>query len=231
MSSASIGLGAQAPEDGRRAGRGSAAGEGDIIDRLAGVQPGSRLDAIRRHRAAARDNAQRSWQALFEPDEPVPGRVSRAQRLAVAAYVAGLHRQPESARFYADLLGRDDGALADAVASEIDATAAVGPYGHYPAGPLSREDRDSPTYGPSPALRSVAGDALAGALAHAHLLVFHPRDARREHLQALLDLGWSETDIVILSQLVAFLSFQVRVVAGLRVLAASLTVQPLEAAS
>jgi uncharacterized protein YciW len=38
-------------------------------------------------------------------------------------------------------------------------------------------------------------------------------------LRALLDAGWSTTDIVTLSQLVAFLSFQIRVAAGLRALA------------
>jgi uncharacterized protein YciW len=52
-----------------------------------------------------------------------------------------------------------------------------------------------------------------------HLLVFHPRDAEPVALQALLDAGWSTTDIVTLSQIAAFLSFQIRVVAGLRTLA------------
>ena len=51
------------------------------------------------------------------------------------------------------------------------------------------------------------------------MLVFHPRDAAPANLQTLLDAGWSTTDIVTLSQLVAFLAFQIRVVAGLRVLA------------
>ena len=41
-------------------------------------------------------------------------------------------------------------------------------------------------------------------------------------MQALLEAGWSSTAIVTLSQLVAFLSFQVRVVAGLQTLGASL---------
>jgi len=41
-------------------------------------------------------------------------------------------------------------------------------------------------------------------------------------MQALLAAGWSSTAIVTLSQLVAFLSFQVRTVAGLRTLGASL---------
>ena len=44
-------------------------------------------------------------------------------------------------------------------------------------------------------------------------------------MQALLDAGWSTTAIVTLSQLVAFLSFQVRAVAGLRTLGASLGIR------
>jgi CMD domain protein len=64
------------------------------------------------------------------------------------------------------------------------------------------------------------GARLAAAFDHAHLLVFHPRDAAPARLQALLDAGWSTTtDIVTLSQMIAFLSFQIRVAAGLRVLA------------
>jgi uncharacterized protein YciW len=65
----------------------------------------------------------------------------------------------------------------------------------------------------------VLGPRLAAAFAHVHLLVFHPRDAESAALQALLDAGWSTTDIVTLSQTTAFLSFQIRVVAGLRTLA------------
>jgi CMD domain protein len=63
------------------------------------------------------------------------------------------------------------------------------------------------------------GARLTTALDHAHLLIFHPRDAAPASLQALLDAGWSTTDIVTLSQIIAFLSFQIRVAAGLRVLA------------
>jgi uncharacterized protein YciW len=51
------------------------------------------------------------------------------------------------------------------------------------------------------------------------MLVFHPRDADAAALQALLDAGWSTDGIVTLSQLVAFLAFQIRAVAGLRALA------------
>jgi uncharacterized protein YciW len=47
------------------------------------------------------------------------------------------------------------------------------------------------------------------------MLVYHPRDARPATLEAMLDAGWSTTDVVTLSQLVSFLAFQIRVVAGL----------------
>ena len=70
--------------------------------------------------------------------------------------------------------------------------------------------------------KPVLGARLAAALEHAHLLVFRPRDAAPAAMQALLDAGWSTTAIVTLSQLVAFLSFQVRSVVGLRTLGASL---------
>jgi uncharacterized protein YciW len=53
------------------------------------------------------------------------------------------------------------------------------------------------------------------------LLVFRPRDAASTDMKALLAAGWSTTGIVTFSQLVAFLSFQVRVVSGLSTLAAA----------
>ncbi|WP_026871905.1 CMD domain protein [Inquilinus limosus] len=191
----------------------------DVIDLLAGVERGSALDRIRAQRPAARENAQKSWAALFLPEDP--GTVSALERHAVAAFVAALHREPAPARFYAEALAKRDSGLAAAVAVEAERAATEGPYGRYPAGPLSAEDKDGPVHHVSDESRGVLGPRLAAALEHTHLLVFRPRDASAAALQALLDAGWSTTDIVTLSQLVAFLSFQIRVVAGLRALAAA----------
>jgi CMD domain protein len=94
-----------------------------------------------------------------------------------------------------------------------------GPYSSYPTGPLSREDSAGPVYRAGAATRRALGTRLAAAFEHVHMLVFHPRDAAPASLQSLLDAGWPTTDIVTLSQIVAFLSFQIRVVTGLRVLA------------
>ncbi len=41
----------------------------DVIDRLVGITPGSTLDAVRRNRIQARDNAQLSYEALFAPED------------------------------------------------------------------------------------------------------------------------------------------------------------------
>lgn len=199
----------------------------DVIDHLAGIQPGSSLDRLRDQRPQARENAQKSYLALFEPE--FPGDVKAIERYAVATFVAGLHRQPHVADFYAACLqGIEHLGLANAIGAEIARGSAEGPYGGYPHGPLTVEDKKGPVYQVSAENRQSLGSRLAAALEHAHLLVFHPRDASSAALQKLLDAGWSTTDIVTLSQLVAFLSFQISVVAGLRALAGASAVETTE---
>ena len=191
----------------------------DVIDALIGIKPGSALDAIRNRRPDARQQAQASYRALFAPE--TPGEVTATERFAVAAFVAGLHGDAEIAAFYAAGLAASGASaeLRGAVDAAIAAAKGHGPYGSYPAGPLSREDTTGPIHRVAPEIYGALGSRLAVAFDHIHLLVFHPRDAAPAALQAMLDAGWSTTDIVTLSQIAAFLSFQIRVVAGLRVLA------------
>ena len=193
--------------------------DADVIDTLVGIAPGSALDAIRARRPEARDQAQASYRALFAPE--TPGEVTAPERFAVAAFVTGLHGEAETAAFYAAGLAASgaSAALRAAVDAAVAEARAKGPYGSYPAGPLSREDTAGPVYRAGAETRRALGPRLAAAFEHMHLLVFHPRDAAPAALQALLDAGWSTTDIVTLSQIAAFLSFQIRVVAGLRALA------------
>ncbi|MDD1520200.1 CMD domain protein [Bradyrhizobium sp. WBAH42] len=193
----------------------------DIIDTLAGIEPGSTLDAIRARRLQARENAQKSYLSLFEPIDA--GDFSLAERAAVAAFVTGLHGESPVAAFYRDKLAATaDGApLSDAIKAEIERGKTSGPYGAYPAGPLSIENKAGLVYRVGAERKPVLGARLIAALEHAHLLVFHPRDSASADMKALLAAGWSNTGIVTFSQLVAFLSFQVRVVSGLRTLAAA----------
>ena len=193
--------------------------DADVIDALVGITPGSSLDAIRARRPEARAHAQATYRALFAPKDP--GNVTAEERFAVGAFVSGLHGATAVAAAYAARLA-DAGAsaaLRDAVDAAVKEARTHGPYGSYIPGPLSREDTRGPLYRMDAPTRRALGARLAAAFEHTHMLVFHPRDAAPAALQALLDAGWTTTDIVTLSQIVAFLSFQIRVVAGLRTLA------------
>jgi CMD domain protein len=193
--------------------------DADVIDALVGIEPGSPLDAIRARRPEARAHAQATYRALFAPE--ALGNVTAQERFAVGAFVAGLHGAGAITDRYADRLTESgaSAALKEAVDAAVKEAKTRGPYGGYPAGPLSREDIAGVSYRAGAATRRTLGPRLAAAFEHVHMLVFHPRDAAPASLQALLDAGWSTTDIVTLSQIIAFLSFQIRVVTGLRTLA------------
>jgi len=194
--------------------------DADIIDKLAGIEPGSALDMIRKRRPVAREQAQASYRALFAPENA--DEVSMTERFAVAVFVAGLHGGDAgiAAHYAAGLtISGASAELRAAIDGAIEAAKGQGPYGSYPAGPLSREDVAGPAHRVAAGTRQALGPRLAAVFDHVHLLVFHPRDAAPAALGALLDTGWSTTGIVTLSQIVAFLSFQIRVVAGLRALA------------
>ena len=196
----------------------------DIIDQILSITPGSRLDGLRRHREVARDNVQKAYTALFQPVSTAE--VSLLERLGIASFVAGLHGQFVVTEHYAHLLSKAEGgaAIAQLINAEIERGATEGPYGIYPAGPLSAENKIGLHYKVAADHERLLGRKIAAALEHAHLLTVRPRDASRQALQALLDAGWSTSAIVTISQLVAYLAFQIRLVEGLSALAASATV-------
>lgn len=190
----------------------------DVIDQLAGIVPGSWLDRLRRSRPVTRAQAQASHEALFQPAAPVVGQVAPAERHAVAAFVAALHRQPRVADFHLQKVQALAPDWAEAVLQAAALGQTEGPYGSFPAGPLAVESRAGLVFALPAALQERLGVRLQAALRHAHALVLHPRDAQVPWVHALEAAGWSADDTVVLSQIVAFLSFQLRVVAGLQVL-------------
>jgi len=188
----------------------------DVIDHLAGITPGSALSATRDGRPQARENAQNSFLALFATTETQE--MGTDERFTVAAFICAVHGDGLASRFYAEHLPT---ILVNAVANAARQGAGQGPYGTYPSPALTGENAPGPVLVLDPPTRAALGERLAAALEHTHMLIFRPRDAAGSHLQHLLNAGWSSTGIVTLSQLVAFLSFQLRVVAGLRALAAA----------
>lgn len=67
-------------------------------------------------------------------------------------------------------------------------------------------------------LADPTSDRLTPALNFARLLTFSPVEATPAALKALTHAGWSKEGIVTLAQLIAFVSFQSRLIAGLRLL-------------
>ena len=87
------------------------------MDALAGIKPGSALDAVRNRRLQAREQTEASFRALFEP-ESLAG-VSATERFALAVFVTGLHGDAVSAAFYAERLAATG--LSPEVSAAIDA--------------------------------------------------------------------------------------------------------------
>ncbi|WP_460797990.1 CMD domain protein [Microbacterium sp. GXF0217] len=188
----------------------------DIVDDLLEVQQGSALAALRDRRPETKDQIQASYDALFEPVDDSEFAV--AERLLVAAFAARLGGEDLLAGHFADRALLADAGRAEIVLAEAAAAATTGPYGAFVEAGLQSENTAGPVYA-ADAAGAALGDRLAAALEHTHLLVFRPRESRASDLDALISAGWSIDGIVTLSQLVSYLAFQQRVVAGLRVLA------------
>ena len=189
----------------------------DVIDELAAVAPGSALDALRRQRPVTREQAQESFAALFVPRDDTE--VPLSDRLLIAAFATRLTGDDDTAAFYAAHAARVDPDRAGVVIDAAAEGTASGPFGRFREPGLQAESTEGLRWRAPAELRAAVGDRLAAAFEHAHLLVVRPREADGAALAALADAGWSVDAVVTLSQLVAFLSFQQRVVNGLRTIA------------
>ena len=69
-----------------------------------------------------------------------------------------------------------------------------------------------------PAFDGAGEPRLAALLRHVDLVTQAPQKATRAHITALREAGITEDDIVRLAELIAFINYQLRVVAGLRLL-------------
>lgn len=67
---------------------------------------------------------------------------------------------------------------------------------------------------------NVDDTRTAEIVRHADRLTVAPREATRGHIEALRGVGVTDADIVRLSELAAFVNYQVRVIAGLKLIGA-----------
>lgn len=189
----------------------------DIVDSIAGLTPA--LTELRRRRPQTRDQLQASFDALFSPVSTAA--VDQIERELIAAFTTRLTATDRTSAFYAARALAADAERGRLVIDEAVRTASAGPFGSYIESGLQGENTDGVRFTPNPEAEAELGERLTAALAHAHLLVFRPREAGADDLQRLLDAGWTEDGIVTLSQLVSFLAFQQRVIAGLLALDAA----------
>ncbi len=113
---------------------------------------------------------------------------SYALRAALAARMAALWKSDELVAHYLELLRGEDGGAA------LGSVAKPG---------ASIENESS---------------RLAAIVAHIDLVTLSPKDATRASIQALVNAGLDDRDIVTLAGLIAFVNYQVLVVSGLKML-------------
>jgi len=159
----------------------------DIVDRIAGLSPGSPTHATRHKRDKVAAATQRSYEALF--DSALLD-LSLTERLLVALYACTLSNAPALAEHYAERLASSnaDRAVIDQIVE----------------GPLNESDIQEPR--------------LRAMLSFTRTLIESPIDGDKTALERLPAAGISTPAVVALAQLIAFLSYQIRLTAGLRAL-------------
>lgn len=187
----------------------------DVIDALVGAHAVDSAEQPRRE--VAREQAQRSYDTLFHPRDA--SHMSVAERFLVAAFATRLTANDETAAYYAAEAAKFDAEIAARVTALAEASDEPGPYGIYPEAGLQNENVEGTRVSRADERFGAHFEPrLAAALAHAHLLVKRPRETTGSDHSQLYMAGWSTDGIVTLSQLIAFLAFQQRVVIGLRAL-------------
>lgn len=164
----------------------------DLVDASVPLAAGSAAHAVRHQRDKVVAATQGSYEALFDAALSGP---PLAERLLAALAIA---RSAGSTALQAHYRAR------------LDALA--------PLSPLSVEQQAAADGAP---VEALGGDArLQAVLAFTRTLTDRPVEGDREALLKLPAAGLSTPEVVALAQLIAFVAYQVRVVAGLQALAA-----------
>jgi CMD domain protein len=158
--------------------------DGDVINQVAGILPGTPVAELRQRRAEVAQFIQGSYTTLFHPSDA--GGLSNSERGLVALRVTGLTANRPLGLHYRAMLAQLGVASATIMAVEQF--------------PKSR----------------TLSPRLTALLRHVDQLSQAPGAATPAHLAGLQAHGFETRDLVTLAQLVAFLHFQVRVLAGVQ---------------
>jgi CMD domain protein len=166
----------------------SASANENLVTLLAGITPGSRLAQVIGQRADIMALTQATHQAILQPREP--GGIGYAERAALVCRIARLNNENDLAAYYHEQLIRltDAGSAAARMADPL----------------FAGSDTDD--------------TRMAALLAHVDLVTRSPKDAAPGNIAVLKKAGITDADIVRLSEIIAFINYQIRVIAGLRLL-------------
>jgi CMD domain protein len=216
----------------------------DVVEAIAGIVAGSGLQALRQQRAKVAAATQGSYLALLQPS--LPG-LALEDRLLVSLHSSLLSAAPELAAHYRErlLALQADARLVAAVERlAFHDVVPAGKGGAPQASPLvDTSAAEEPTAQEGTAVEEDvreadnADDAVEGAasdrldrlrpvLSFARMLIEHPAAGSKAALQPLRDAGLGTAAVVALAQLVAFLSYQVRLIAGLKALKGAAAAEP-----
>lgn len=151
-------------------------------------EAGPRVRELRSQKPELADQLQAYYRAVFEPDADSAAALPLADRGVIAVRVASHTGSSAVADWYAGI-AESAGADAATIARARD---------------VSRPWTEA--------------TPLAAAIRHADMLTTRPVAAQPGHIAALKEAGFTPAGIMSLSQVVAFVAYQVRLIAGLRAL-------------
>lgn len=160
----------------------------DLVDRLVGIAPGSATQALRHRRDKVAVATQQSYDALFAP--ALEG-LTLAERLLVACYASRLTPSATLFAHYRDALEQHGVDAATRAAVET---------------------------GTPDDIANIGETRLRAILTFTRTLIENPVAGDKAALATLPAAGLTTPAVVTLAQLIAFLSYQTRVVAGLQAL-------------
>jgi CMD domain protein len=171
----------------------------DVIDQMVGLAPDRPLHTLRHQRDKVAVATQGSYDAMF--DAAVEG-LSVTERLLVALHACILSHAGELAAHYRHrlLALKADAALLAIAESGVEAVVKTGAK--------------------SPAAVAAADPRLRAILVFTQTLITNPIEGDKPALMKLTHAGLTTPAIVALAQLIAFLSYQLRVVPGLKAMQA-----------
>lgn len=163
----------------------------DTIDAILGVAPGSTIAALRAEKPVLAQQDQAYYEAIFDPTPASREAFSLRDRALVAVRVASHTRSTAVIDWYT-ALAASEGASDNEIERVQDLT------------------------------NTWSADSVLGAaIRHADLLTTSPSAATADDLQQLKTAGFTPAGILALSQTIAFVSYQLRLIAGLRALGAT----------